>query len=264
MNSNRPTKHEVARARVEDFARLLMDRHARLPLPRSRADRRQARPALRKIRSAASLLEIGALFRADLLRRSGAGIPLDTELRRRLMRPLGFDPRLARLHIDPASAAAARLLQSEAFTIGTDVFFAQGRYQPETRFGLGLIAHELVHVGQQTGPQRAVARLFTLYGGDQMEREAQEKAGHAVQQAFPPAQQRRREPPALARLATQRIVAMAQQQDDGEMQSLERAEAPPTSCPSVNAPLALADLIYARMQAELTPSLPFQGRHLTP
>jgi len=35
-----------------------------------------------------------------------------------------------------------------AVTLGRSIHFVKGHYQPDTPYGLGLIAHELVHVGQ--------------------------------------------------------------------------------------------------------------------
>ena len=54
------------------------------------------------------------------------------------------------------------------------MFFGDGRFDPHTPKGLGLIAHELTHVGQQTGTTGSKARFFTEQGGDEMEREAQQ------------------------------------------------------------------------------------------
>jgi hypothetical protein len=50
-----------------------------------------------------------------------------------------------RVHVGPQAAAIGAL----AFTAGTDIFFAQGRYQPQTTEGLRLLGHELAHVVQQ-------------------------------------------------------------------------------------------------------------------
>jgi hypothetical protein len=110
---------------------------------------------------------------ADLLAAGGAGAPVDTNLRDRLAPHLGFDPTGARLHTGPAAAMAARELGAEAFAIGPDVFFGEGNFQPHSRAGLGLIAHELTHVGQQTGVRGHAARFYSARGGDEMEVEAQ-------------------------------------------------------------------------------------------
>jgi hypothetical protein len=87
---------------------------------------------------------------------------LDPEWAKRLAgaRPL-IDPAEplgdAHLHHGPASARAAESLGAEAFAVGQDIFFGEGQYTPESDQGQALLAHELVHVRQQTAPplQRA-------------------------------------------------------------------------------------------------------------
>lgn len=121
-----------------------------------------------------------AALRTSLIRLGGAGEPLTSALRKRLHPHLNFDPVQARLHRGAAAAEAARNLKAEAFTIGPDVFFGAGRYQPQTRAGLGLLAHELAHVGQQTAQTGDRMRFFTPHGGDAMEGEAQQTAAEVL------------------------------------------------------------------------------------
>lgn len=121
-----------------------------------------------------------AALRTSLVRQGGAGEPLTSALRQRLHPHLKFDPVQARLHRGAAAAEAARSLKAEAFTIGPDVFFGAGRYAPETRLGLGLLAHELTHVGQQTAQIGDRMRFFTPHGGDAMESEAQQTAAEVL------------------------------------------------------------------------------------
>lgn len=56
-----------------------------------------------------------------------------------------------RVHDDSAAAGASARLGALAFTVGTDVTFAAGRFRPGTLAGKALIAHELAHVVQQRG-----------------------------------------------------------------------------------------------------------------
>ncbi len=42
-------------------------------------------------------------------------------------------------------------LNAQAFTVGNNIYFNEGRYQPESSDGKHLLAHELTHVMQQTG-----------------------------------------------------------------------------------------------------------------
>jgi Domain of unknown function (DUF4157) len=66
-----------------------------------------------------------------------------------------FEPRLGhkfdhiRVHSDETAAEAARSLNARAFTLGNDVVFGAGQYQPYTTAGRRLLAHELVHTIQQ-------------------------------------------------------------------------------------------------------------------
>ncbi len=54
-----------------------------------------------------------------------------------------------RVHTGAEAGAAAQRLSALAFTAGRDVVFGDGRYRPESREGLDLVAHELAHVVQQ-------------------------------------------------------------------------------------------------------------------
>ncbi len=53
-----------------------------------------------------------------------------------------------RVHCDGSAAEAAQALTARAFTLGNDIFFADGQYQPDSTTGRRLIAHELTHVLQ--------------------------------------------------------------------------------------------------------------------
>ena len=61
----------------------------------------------------------------------------------------GHDLSQVRLHTDGSANHVARQLDATAFTIGRNIFFAKGRYDPITTRGRRLIAHELTHVLQQ-------------------------------------------------------------------------------------------------------------------
>ena len=73
----------------------------------------------------------------------------------------GHDFSQVRIHADPPAATAARQLHAQAFTRGSDVFFAPGRYQPHTPQGQHLLAHELTHVVQQQAAGPRIQRQAT-------------------------------------------------------------------------------------------------------
>jgi hypothetical protein len=56
-----------------------------------------------------------------------------------------------RVHTDEQASQFASGLDARAFTIGRDVAFGSGEYQPGSPIGDALIAHELAHVAQQGG-----------------------------------------------------------------------------------------------------------------
>jgi hypothetical protein len=55
-----------------------------------------------------------------------------------------------RIHTGPAAHRLAVSLGARAFTFGPDIAFREGEFQPHTERGRRLIAHEMVHVAQQS------------------------------------------------------------------------------------------------------------------
>jgi hypothetical protein len=70
-----------------------------------------------------------------------------------------------RIHTGSHANIAARRLGARAFTLGTDIYFGNGAYRPETVEGRRLLAHELAHVVQQSRGSRQ-ARAGSLEVGD--------------------------------------------------------------------------------------------------
>ncbi|CAN92264.1 hypothetical protein predicted by Glimmer/Critica [Sorangium cellulosum So ce56] len=62
---------------------------------------------------------------------------------------LGFDFGRIRIHADAEAGRIADSFAANAVTLGRDIYFAQGRYQPADVEGQRLLAHELVHTVQQ-------------------------------------------------------------------------------------------------------------------
>ena len=89
----------------------------------------------------------GSGFAVDpsVLRKAGPGIALPEALRLRMEQALGAGFADVRIHVGPQAASIGAV----AFTAGSDLYFAPGRYQPETAEGRRLLGHELAHVVQQ-------------------------------------------------------------------------------------------------------------------
>src|SRR5687767_12404145 len=78
-----------------------------------------------------------------------------------------------RVHTDDRAGAAANRLGAEAFTHGSDVYFAPGKYQPESEHGKFVMMHELAHVVQSRGAEpQAQAKLEVGSSDDAAEVEA--------------------------------------------------------------------------------------------
>jgi hypothetical protein len=84
-------------------------------------------------------------------RAKGGGQPLDAGLQRSMSQAMGADFSGVRVHTDSHADQLNQSIQAKAFTTGQDVFFRQGAYDPGSRGGQELIAHELTHVVQQKG-----------------------------------------------------------------------------------------------------------------
>ena len=80
----------------------------------------------------------------------GAGSKLDFPTRTFMEYNLGFDFGNVRIHTDSKSANSAKLLNASAYTVGHDIIFANGQYSPQYPDGKRLLAHELIHVIQQS------------------------------------------------------------------------------------------------------------------
>ncbi|MGC4067397.1 MAG: DUF4157 domain-containing protein [Polyangiaceae bacterium] len=105
----------------------------------------------RAARSARSSARVGvSQSTADTISalQQAGGAPLPETVRRDFEARLGDDLSQVRIHTDDRSATTARQLNAKAFTVGTDVVFGKGQFQPDTASGKRLIAHELTHVGQ--------------------------------------------------------------------------------------------------------------------
>jgi hypothetical protein len=80
--------------------------------------------------------------------RGSTAHPLDHHARAFFEPRFGRDFSHVRVHTDTTAADGARAIDAHAFTAGSDIFFASGRYAPGTSAGMHLLAHELTHVAQ--------------------------------------------------------------------------------------------------------------------
>jgi hypothetical protein len=117
------------------------------------------------------------------------GQPLDPETRAFFEPRFGHDFSDVRVHADGRAARSAQAVGALAYTVGSTIVFGDGRYDPKSRAGLRLLAHELAHVTQQQEGftvreviQRGNPDILVVDNGrDTLEEEADRAAGLVVQ-----------------------------------------------------------------------------------
>jgi len=82
--------------------------------------------------------------------------PLPTTSRALAQPPVDLSQ--VRIHTGALASQSARAVNASAYTVGRDIVFGSGRYAPETSAGRSLLAHELVHVFQQSQQAATVAQ----------------------------------------------------------------------------------------------------------
>jgi len=82
------------------------------------------------------------------------GKPLDVTTRRLMETSFGYDFEKVRIHHGREVEEVSRLLGARAFTFRGQVFGSHQNLDASTKEGLGLLAHELTHVIQQSQPHQ--------------------------------------------------------------------------------------------------------------
>ena len=111
---------------------------------------------------------------------SRGGDPLDRSTRAQMESAFGECFADVRVHTGTEASASAQRLGANAYTVGTDVVFSDGHYDPASTTGQRTLAHELTHVVQQrSGPVDGVdtgAGVKVSEPGDRFERAAEATA----------------------------------------------------------------------------------------
>jgi hypothetical protein len=95
-----------------------------------------------------------------------AGNPLSSSLRQDMEARFGQDFTQVRIHSDAHAEASAQALEAQAYTHGRHIVFGKGQFQPQTRQGRLLLAHELTHVVQQATTSQAGASIHRQHAPD--------------------------------------------------------------------------------------------------
>jgi hypothetical protein len=110
----------------------------------------------------------------------GAGSTLDAGVRGQMEAKMGQDFSDVKVHTGSEAANASKSVQAQAFTVGNEIVFNEGKYSPTSNEGQRTIAHELTHVVQQReGSVDGTPReggISVSDPGDKFEQEAEANA----------------------------------------------------------------------------------------
>jgi hypothetical protein len=113
------------------------------------------------------------------------GQPLDPSLRDPFSSHFHHDFTRIRVHTNQRAEQSAAAVQARAYTVGQDIVFGRGEYQPQTHSGRQLLAHELTHtIQQQHVATPSISKLPIDSPTSPMERAAEtgsQLANHAPQ-----------------------------------------------------------------------------------
>jgi hypothetical protein len=95
-------------------------------------------------------MAVSADLEREIAQARGSGATIADTIREPMEQTFGgADFSGVKVHTDEQSDQLNRSIQAKAFTTGQDIFFRKGAYQPGSREGQELIAHELTHTLQQ-------------------------------------------------------------------------------------------------------------------
>jgi len=103
----------------------------------------------------------------------GGGEPLSESERAYFYPRVGHDFSRIRVHKDTPAAESAQNLNARAFTIGRDIVFNRGQYEPSTANGKRLLAHELTHTVQQSLHPAVASNCPNIQRNDNDEEESE-------------------------------------------------------------------------------------------
>lgn len=82
---------------------------------------------------------------------SSTGSALPAPIQRKFESSLGADLSSVRVHTGSESQNAAAAVGAQAYTVGQDIHFGAGKFDPTSNGGQHLLAHEVAHTVQQSG-----------------------------------------------------------------------------------------------------------------
>ena len=90
------------------------------------------------------------------LRNGSGGSKMDPNTKSEMESGFGADFSNVNIHNDSEAAQMSQNIGAQAFTHGNDVYFNDGKYNPGSKEGKHLLAHELTHTIQQKGSKEII------------------------------------------------------------------------------------------------------------
>jgi hypothetical protein len=128
----------------------------------------------------------------------GSGAPLDEATRSTMESAFGASFEHVRVHTGDEASRSAESVGANAYTVGSDVVFRSGQYDPASTSGQRTIAHELAHVVQQSaGPVDGTPAAGGIRVSNPSDR-FEQAAEHTADQVMSSVQTTGRQPDAAA------------------------------------------------------------------
>ena len=120
----------------------------------------QKKPAIQK--SANGQAQASPAIAKKISASRGSGQSLPKNVNSEMSNKMGADFSNVNIHTDDTAVQMSRDLGANAFTVGNDIYFNKGKYNPESSEGKHLLAHELTHTVQQGASDNMIQADFAI------------------------------------------------------------------------------------------------------
>jgi hypothetical protein len=134
----------------EQEAERVADRITHKPAPVEQQDIDNTRGTGLPESAPGNFMQLSPEIESGIQMMAGSGRPLPEPVKSYYESRFDDNFSKVRIHTDARSAESAQAIEAQAYTIGSHLVFGEGQYEPHTEQGRRLLAHELVHVVQQS------------------------------------------------------------------------------------------------------------------
>jgi hypothetical protein len=141
-------QNQVAENEEEGEIRTTVNRESSLTVQKQ-SELNDEEETLQSKNNSGSYSDITPETEVKIMSQKGGGQPLSDSTRAFFEQRFGNDFSSVRVHADHKADESAKSINAQAYTLGNDIVFSQGRYPPDAESGKRLLGHELTHVLQQ-------------------------------------------------------------------------------------------------------------------